>query len=165
MNTLTGTIRGMLYLTGLVLLMTSLPGTAAADTIYKTLDAQGNVTFSSTPPPQGTNAQQIELPPGPTPAEEQQSQQQEQELENTSNELDNGNTAGAQPPPAEQPVQPTTQDQQSTGDVGGDQDPAVVDEGYAGDRTRDDRVRDGVGDMREVRPGPAAVPHPAARVR
>ncbi len=159
MNTLTGYLRGMLCLTGLMLIMGILPDTAVADTIYKTVDAQGNITFSNTPPPAGANAQQVDLPPGPTPAEEQQDQQQEQELENSANEMDNGNNPGAQQPPTEQP---TSEYQQGAGD---DQGTAVVDEGYVGNRTRDERARDRVDDMREVVPGSAAVRHPAGRVR
>jgi hypothetical protein len=165
MNTLTRNIRLMLSLFGLTLIVCLLPATAAADTVYKSVDAQGNVTFSNIPPPPGSNAQQIELPSGPTPAEEQQSQQQEQSLENMTNQLGNGDNSGEQQPQAAQPVQPTTEYEQGSGDAGDDQDPAVVEEGYVGDRTRNERVRDGVDDVREVAPGPADVPHPAARGR
>lgn len=163
MTTLTENLRSILCLTGILLIMGSLPDTAAADTIYKTVDAQGNITFSNTPPPEGANAQQIDLPPGPTPAEEQQGQQQEQQLENTANDLGNGNNAGA--PQAEQPVQPASEYPQSTDDVDGEQGTAVVEDGYVGDRTRNEHIRDRVDDMREVRPGPAAVSHPEAHVR
>lgn len=160
MNTLTGNIRGMLCLTGLLLILGSLPDTAAADTIYKTVDAQGNITFSNTPPPEGVNAQQIDIPTAPTPAEEQQGQQQEQQLENMANDLGNGDNTGS--PQAEQPA---TESPQSTDDVDGDQGTAVVEDGYVGDRTRNERIRDRVDDMKEVHPGPAAVSHPGAHVR
>jgi hypothetical protein len=163
MTTLTEHLRSILYLTGLLLIMGSLPDTAAADTIYKTVDAQGNITFSNTPPPEGANAQQIDLPPGPTPAEEQQGQQQEQQLENMANDLGNSDNAGA--PQAEQPVPPTTESPQSTDDVDDEQGTAVVEDGYLGDRTRNERIRDRVDDMKEVRPGPAAISHPGAHVR
>lgn len=42
-------------------------GTAAADTIYRWVDANGKVTFSSTPPPEGKQAEVVDLPPPPSP--------------------------------------------------------------------------------------------------
>ena len=79
--------RKLLCLTASTLISILLCGTAAAETIYKTVDAQGNVSFSNTPPPEGVEAQQIELQPGPTPAQQQQSIETEQNLETQSNEI------------------------------------------------------------------------------
>ena len=77
--TLRSTIIRVLPSLAAVALTTGLSAAAAgADTIYKTIDAQGNVTFSNTPPPPGVEAQQIELSPGPTPAEQRQSLRQEE---------------------------------------------------------------------------------------
>jgi uncharacterized protein DUF4124 len=165
----TSNVRVMLCLTGSILTSGLLLETAAADTIYKTVDAQGNVTFSNTPPPPGTNAQQIEIQPGgPTPAQRQESEQEEQNLENMAHEMGNGNNTGGQQPQAAPPAQPATEYQQDSGndgDNGDDQAPVVVDEGYVGDRTRDEVARDRVDDRREVTPGPAGVYHPEERFR
>jgi len=130
-----------------------------AETIYKSVDAEGNVTFSSTPPA-GVEAQQIELQPAPTQAEEQQSIEEMKNLEEQSNALDQEVT----PPPQEQEetaVQPDPEYQQDAGD----EDPVYVGDGYVGDPDRNERVRDGVDDVREITPLPAEIHHPAGRVR
>lgn len=52
--------------------------TAGAETVYKSVDAQGKVTYSSTPPPPG-NAEAIEeVPIAPPPPESQRKQAEEQ---------------------------------------------------------------------------------------
>jgi hypothetical protein len=38
-----------------------------AQGIYKWVDERGRVTYSSTPPPAGREAREVQLPPGPTP--------------------------------------------------------------------------------------------------
>jgi hypothetical protein len=149
-------------LTASTLISILLCGTAAADTIYKTVDAQGNVSFSNTPPPEGVEAQQIELQPGPTPAQQQQSIETEQNLETQSNEIPVENPPAEQQPPV---VQPTTEYQQDSDDSDDNGEPVVVDEGYVGDRYQEERLREGVNEGMEGRPVPADVPHPAGRVR
>ena len=141
---------------------------ALAETIYKSIDAEGNVTFSSTPPA-GVDAQQIELQAGPTPAQQQQSTEEEQNLETQSNEMYQEtveeNPAEAQEQPEEQPVsedQPVGEDQQDSGD---DVDPVYVGDGYVDDSDRDERVRDGVDDVRDVAPRPVEAGHAAGRAR
>lgn len=39
---------------------------AAADPIYKSVDSEGRVTYSSTPPPQGAKTEKVAVPPPPT---------------------------------------------------------------------------------------------------
>lgn len=154
--------RVRLYLTAITLSTSLLCLPALAETIYKSIDAEGNVTFSSTPPA-GVETQQIELQPGPTPAQQQQSTEEEQNLETQSNEMYQEtveeNSAEAQEQPEEQPV---SEDQQDSGD---DVDPVYVGDGYVGDPDRNERVRDGVDDVREVTPLPAEGRRPAGRVR
>ena len=152
----------LLCLTAITLSAGPLLDTALAETIYKSVDAEGNVTFSNTPPTHGVEAQTIELQPGPTPAQQQQSIQSEQNLETQSNEIPVENSPAEQQQPL---VQPTTEYQQDSGDAGDDQEPVVVDDGYVGDRYQDERLREGVNEGIEGRPVPADVPHPAARVR
>lgn len=42
---------------------------AAQQTVFRSVDAQGNVTFSATPPPSGAvqDVEEVEIRPGPTP--------------------------------------------------------------------------------------------------
>jgi hypothetical protein len=152
-------IRALPCLTAIALSTSLLSVAAMAETIYKSVDAEGNVTFSSTPPA-GVEAQQIELQPAPTQAEEQQSIEEMKNLEEQSNALDQEVT----PPPQEQEetaVQPDPEYQQDAGD----EDPVYVGDGYVGDPDRNERVRDGVDDVREITPLPAEIHHPAGRVR
>ena len=139
---------------------------SVAETIYKSVDAEGNVTFSNTPPPTGVEAQQIQLQPGPTPAAQQQSLEAEQNLEEQSNELYQEVT----PPPQEEEEPAEQQDteyQQGSSDVDDEDNPVYVGDGYVGDpeRDRDERVRDGVDDVRDVAPRPAEAGHAAGRAR
>ncbi len=136
---------------------------ALAETIYKSVDAEGNVTFSSTPPAD-VEAQQIELQPGPTPAQQQQSLEAEQNLEAQSNEIPEEQPAPDQE--HEQPVvQPDTEYQQDSGDAADEDNPVYVGDGYVGDPDRNERVRDGVDDVRDVAPRPAEAGHAAGRAR
>jgi len=150
------------YLTAITLSTTLLCIPALAETIYKSIDAEGNVTFSSTPPA-GVDAQQIELQAGPTPAQQQQSTEEEQNLETQSNEMYQEtveeNPAEAQEQPEEQPVSENQQD------FGDDVDPVYVGDGYVDDPERNERVRDGVDDVRDVAPRPVEAGHAAGRAR
>jgi hypothetical protein len=42
-------------------------GSGGGDQIYRWVDANGKVTFSSTPPPEGKQAEVVDLPPPPSP--------------------------------------------------------------------------------------------------
>jgi hypothetical protein len=138
---------------------------AGADTIYKTIDAQGNVSFSNTPPAPGVEAQQIELSPGPTPAEQQQSIQQERNLEAQSNAIPE---QASEPAPADEDetvVEPTTEYQEGSTDSEDNDQPVVVDDGYLNRPYRDERLRDGVDDVREAVPRPEEIQRPMVRGR
>jgi hypothetical protein len=162
MTCLRKNFRKLLCLTAIALSAGPLLDTAVAETIYKSVDAEGNVTFSNTPPAEGVEAQTIELQPGPTPAQQQQSIEEEQNLETQSNEIPVENPPSEQEPPV---VQPTTEYQQDSNDSDNNEDPVVVDEGYVGDRYQDERLREGDNEGMEGRPGPSEAPHPAARFR
>jgi hypothetical protein len=150
-------------LTAITLSTTLLCIPAMAETIYKSVDAQGNVTFSNTPPPAGVQAQQIELQPGPTPAQRQQSLEAEQNLEEQSNELYQETVQESPPEAQEEPVvEPDTAYQQDSGD---NENPVYADDGYVDDVDRDERVRDGVDDVKEIEPLPAEIHRPAGRAR
>jgi hypothetical protein len=50
---------------------------AGAQTVYKSIDAQGNVTYSSTPPPEGSGKAIREVPIAPPPPESQRQEAEE----------------------------------------------------------------------------------------
>jgi hypothetical protein len=56
---------------------------AMAQEIYKSVDAQGRVTFSSSPPPgvPGELVQKVKIPPGPTEEQRQEAAQRAKEIE------------------------------------------------------------------------------------
>jgi hypothetical protein len=56
---------------------------AMAQEIYKSVDAQGRVTFSSSPPPgaPGELVQEVKIPPGPTEEQRQEAAQRAKEIE------------------------------------------------------------------------------------
>jgi outer membrane biosynthesis protein TonB len=152
--------RTLRCLTVIALSTSLLSAAALADTIYKSIDAEGNVTFSSTPPA-GVDAQQIELQPGPTPAQQQQSLEAEQNLEAQSNEIPE-----EQPAPEQEQEEPVVQqDTEYQQDAVDNEDPVSVDDGYVDDPDRNERVRDGVDDVRDVAPRPAEAGRAAGRAR
>jgi Domain of unknown function (DUF4124) len=59
---------------------------ATGQQIYKWVDASGNVTYSSTPPP-GAAARPVDLPPAPPPAEIEAARQREQSLQELGNQM------------------------------------------------------------------------------
>lgn len=60
-----------------------LAGAAAAQQVYRSIDADGNVTFSSSPPPpnSGERVDTITLPPGPTPAQQAAAEERMRQIE------------------------------------------------------------------------------------
>ena len=54
---------------------------AAQQAVYKSIDANGNVTYSSTPPPDAARAEAVELTPPPAPTEIEAAQQRAQALQ------------------------------------------------------------------------------------
>jgi hypothetical protein len=98
---------------------------AAAQQIYRWVDANGNVSFSSTPPP-GAAAQPVELPPSPTPAQVEAARERERSIQELGTQLSQQRadreaqlaeerqaaSLSAQPPPQPQ------QDSGVTGDTG-----------------------------------------------
>jgi hypothetical protein len=64
----------------------AVPAAVSADQIYRWVDASGNVTFSSTPPP-GAAAQPVELPPSPTPAQVEAARERERSIQDLGTQL------------------------------------------------------------------------------
>jgi hypothetical protein len=61
---------------------------AEADTIYRWVDAEGRVSYSSTPPPAATDVRQVDLPPPPSAAEVDAAKDREKALGELANQLE-----------------------------------------------------------------------------
>jgi len=73
--------------TSCMLLLAILAGTAAAEQIYRSVDAQGNVTFSNQPPANSVSVDKVSVQPGPSDAAQREAQERMQRQESTANEL------------------------------------------------------------------------------
>jgi len=79
-------IRGLI-LSGMMLL--SMSQLVMADDIYRSVDAQGNVTYSDEPPPGGQESQRVELPPGPSPERIRESEARNKAISNAADKAEN----------------------------------------------------------------------------
>jgi hypothetical protein len=137
--------------TGCGLLLVMLAGTAAADQIYRSVDAQGNVTFSNQPPADSVSVDKVDVQPGPSEAAQREAQERMQRQESTADELSKASASRVQQKPqvspaASQPVETV--------------DPVDPYYGYPyPDTTRRDKIRDRV----PIRPIPRPIPRPMPR--
>lgn len=70
---------------GVILLaMMPLAPAAAADNVYKSIDAAGNVTYSASPEAGAVQSESLELAPPPTESQHQEAKRLEQQLRQTS---------------------------------------------------------------------------------
>jgi len=83
-----------------------LAGTAAAEQIYKSVDADGNVTFSSQPPADALDVDEVKVQPGPSAAEQQAARERVQAQEATASELGEARASRVQQQPAASPDAP-----------------------------------------------------------
>jgi hypothetical protein len=60
---------------------------AVAQTVYKSVDAEGNVTYSSTPAPEAVDIEAVDVPEGPSDAERQEAMAREQALQKKAESL------------------------------------------------------------------------------
>jgi hypothetical protein len=88
------------------MLMLIMPaGTAAAEQIYRSVDAEGNVTFSSQPPTGAVAVDKVNVRPGPSAAEQNAARERVQRQEATASEIGEARASRVQPPPGT-PVAP-----------------------------------------------------------
>ena len=100
-----------------MLLPAALAGAAAAEQIYRSVDADGNVTFSSEPPADAVDVDEVKVQPGPSAAEQQAARERVQAQEATASELGEARASRApqRPEPAPEtpavvePVEPVNQ--------------------------------------------------------
>ncbi|HAJ91500.1 MAG TPA: hypothetical protein DCO71_02570 [Gammaproteobacteria bacterium] len=84
----------------------------AAETLYKSVNEKGEITFSDNPPENAAHVQQIEVQPAPTEQQQRESMEREKMIEAQANELGASNAARAQsreeqaPQEAPQTVEP-----------------------------------------------------------
>lgn len=81
-------------------------GTAAAEQIYRSVDAEGNVTFSSEPPAGAVDVNEVSLQPGPSAAEQQAAQERMRAQEATANEMSEARASRAPQQPDEDQATP-----------------------------------------------------------
>lgn len=94
--------------TAVILVSCCLTQIAIAEPIYRSVDKEGEVTFSDKPPSTAVDVKQVEVKPAPTEAEHKESMERAQRIENQANEMGAAH-AERTPPPAQPPeeVQPT----------------------------------------------------------
>jgi hypothetical protein len=73
----------------LILFASLLPIAAVVgEDVYRTVDEEGHVTFSDTPPMNDTSAERVELPPAPAQERLQQSRQRSQQILNAAKQAE-----------------------------------------------------------------------------
>jgi Domain of unknown function (DUF4124) len=92
--------------TGCGLLLAMLAGTVAAEQIYRSVDAEGNVTFSNQPPANSVTVDQVSVQPGPSDAAQREAQERMQRQEAAANELGEANASREQQKPPAAPAVP-----------------------------------------------------------
>jgi hypothetical protein len=73
--------------TACMLVLVLLAGTAMAGQIYRSVDADGNVTFSSEPPGNATTVEEVKVRPGPSAEAQREARERLQRQESTANEM------------------------------------------------------------------------------
>ena len=72
----------------LVLLVVSVWRPAHGETIYKSVDSEGRVTYSSTPPPSGSRVEKLMLPSSPSEQDIRQARELAQRVETQGRQLE-----------------------------------------------------------------------------
>jgi hypothetical protein len=92
--------------TGCMLLLATVAGTAAAEQIYRSVDAEGNVTFSNQPPANSVTVDQVSVHPGPSDAAQREARERMQRQEATANEMSEASARRVQQKPQTTPSVP-----------------------------------------------------------
>jgi hypothetical protein len=93
-------------LAGCMLMLAVPTGTVAAEQIYRSVDAEGNVTFSSQPPTGAVAVDKVNVQPGPSDAEQSAARERVQRQEATASEMSEARANRVQQQPAGTPVAP-----------------------------------------------------------
>jgi hypothetical protein len=68
----------------------------AAETLYKSVNEKGEITFSDSPPENAARVQEIQVQPAPTESQQRESLEREKLIEEQANKLGESNAARAQ---------------------------------------------------------------------
>ena len=71
-----------------LLLFSITNGIASAEKIYKSIDKEGNVTYSTTPPPDAVGSEEIERPAGPTDEQVREAEERSRQTTELAGELE-----------------------------------------------------------------------------
>jgi hypothetical protein len=74
-----------------------------AETLYKSVNEQGEITFSDSPPENAARVQEIQVQPAPTESQQRESMERERLIEEQANKLGESNAARAQAREEQQP--------------------------------------------------------------
>jgi hypothetical protein len=121
---------------GGVLLPALWSGTVAAEQIYRSVDAEGNVTFSNQPSANAVSVDEVSVQPGPSVAQQREAQERLQRQEATAQSLGEARASRArQQEQAHSPTPETVEPEEPVNQYYGDP--------YANTRLRD-KIRDRV---------------------
>ncbi|HYQ72124.1 MAG TPA: DUF4124 domain-containing protein, partial [Gammaproteobacteria bacterium] len=93
-------------ITRCTLVLVLLAGPAAAEQIYRSVDAEGNVTFSSQPPSGAVNVDEVSVRPGPSAEEQEAARARIQAQEATASEIGEARASRAPQQPEASPEAP-----------------------------------------------------------
>lgn len=89
-----------------LLALALLAGAVSAEQIYRSIDADGNVTFSSQPPADAVDVDEVSVPPGPSAEAQAAARKRVQAQEATASELGEARASRAPKPPETSPSAP-----------------------------------------------------------
>ena len=78
------------------ILLACTAASVAAETLYKSVNEKGEITFSDSPPENAAHVQQIEVQPAPTEQQQREAMEREKMIEAQANKLGTANAARAQ---------------------------------------------------------------------
>ena len=131
--------------TASVLTLALLAGAAAAEPIYRSVDADGNVTFSGTPPANAAAVEEVSVQPGPSAAAQREARERTQRQEAAASVMSEARAGRAQQPPSVN---------SSTADDAAHEDSGYYSYGYHRypNTGRRDQIRDAVRERLQERP-------------
>lgn len=95
----------MIYLAKIFFIVFSCAAATAvtAETLYKSVNDKGEVTFSDSPPENAERIEQIQVQPAPTEQQQRESMDRESRIEKQANEIGNANASRAEERAAAEP--------------------------------------------------------------
>ena len=87
----------MTYLAKIIFILFSCAAASvAAETLYKSVNDKGEITFSDSPPENAAHVQEVQVQPAPTEQQHRESMEREKMIKTQANELGAANAARAQ---------------------------------------------------------------------